>query len=330
MNTSWMTTRGGVGNTGYVALLIFVALIMVLMAKWRAPPYRTMARGYLAGGVGILVLVLLDGAVWTLDMVWEERERDSYHSYCKVRAFQGGSMWDYCRPIQNYAQFALIIGAVAGVVLIAAGVLLQRRRWRTKILIASGIAAAVVITTLVVNLVAGRNAPSALRPEELPFTSLNSPTGVAVYRDNVYVADSGNNRVLKLDYRSTTPIVLPFTGLNSPTGVAVYRDNVYVADSGNNRVLELTPYSTTPIVLPFIGLNRPTGVAVDSLNVYVTDSGNNRVLSLGSSGSSSQVELAFGNMTNTTGMALSTDVYVIDGNRVLQLPKDASNPLQGA
>ena len=87
-------------------------------------------------------------------------------------------------------------------------------------------------------------------------------------------------------------------------------------------MLELKPYSTTPIVLPFTGLNTPTGVAADySGNVYVADSGNNRVLSLGSSGSSSQVELAFGNMTNTTGVAVDTDVCVIDGNRVLQLPK---------
>ena len=31
--------------------------------------------------------------------------------------------------------------------------------------------------------------------------------------------------------------------------------------------------------------------------------------------------LVFGNMTNTTGVAVDFDVYVIDGNRVLQLPK---------
>jgi serine/threonine protein kinase, bacterial len=36
-------------------------------------------------------------------------------------------------------------------------------------------------------------------PVELPFTGLNSPTGVAVdTARNVYVVDGGNHRVLKL------------------------------------------------------------------------------------------------------------------------------------
>ena len=139
--------------------------------------------------------------------------------------------------------------------------------------------------------------------------------GVTVELRNVYVADSGNNRVLELMDGSAAATVLPFTGLNRPLGVAVggFGSIVYVADSGNNRVLELEAYSTTPIVLPFTGLNTPTGVTADYPdNVYVADSGNNRVLSLGSSGSSSQVELVFGNMTNTTGVAVDFDVYVID------------------
>ena len=56
----------------------------------------------------------------------------------------------------------------------------------------------------------------------------------------VYVADSGNRRVLKLAAGSTTQTVLPFTGLNQPQGVAVdSAGNVYVADTQTNRVLKL-------------------------------------------------------------------------------------------
>jgi serine/threonine protein kinase, bacterial len=82
----------------------------------------------------------------------------------------------------------------------------------------------------------------------LPFTGLNNPHGVAVDNNgNVYVTDSGNNRVVKLaaDYRaptglSTTQTILPFIGLNNPTGVAADGEgNVYVVDTGNNRVLKL-------------------------------------------------------------------------------------------
>jgi serine/threonine-protein kinase len=56
----------------------------------------------------------------------------------------------------------------------------------------------------------------------------------------VYVADTGDNRVLKLTANSTTPTALPFTGLGRPRAVAVDSGgNPYVSDTGNNRVLGL-------------------------------------------------------------------------------------------
>jgi serine/threonine protein kinase, bacterial len=57
---------------------------------------------------------------------------------------------------------------------------------------------------------------------------------------NLYAADWGNNRVLKLAAGSATPTVLPFTGLNGPIGVAVdTAGNLYVTDMNNNRVVKL-------------------------------------------------------------------------------------------
>jgi serine/threonine-protein kinase len=54
----------------------------------------------------------------------------------------------------------------------------------------------------------------------LPFTGLAQPEGVAVdTAGNVYVTDTGNNRVLRLAAGSSTQSVLPFTGLNDPDGV---------------------------------------------------------------------------------------------------------------
>src|ERR1700738_3176133 len=71
--------------------------------------------------------------------------------------------------------------------------------------------------------------------------ALNGPDGVAVATAaTVYVADSGNNRVLKLAAGSATPTVLPFTGLNGPDGVAVdTAGDLYVADHGEHRGVTL-------------------------------------------------------------------------------------------
>ncbi|MDT5279064.1 MAG: hypothetical protein QOJ20_259 [Mycobacterium sp.] len=57
---------------------------------------------------------------------------------------------------------------------------------------------------------------------------------------NIYVSDSGVNRVLKLAAGASSPSVLPFTDLNKPSAVAVdTAGDVYVLDDRNFRVLKL-------------------------------------------------------------------------------------------
>ena len=122
----------------------------------------------------------------------------------------------------------------------------------------------------------------------LPFTGLDNPQGVAVdAKGDVYVTDSGNNRVLELAAGSTSQTVALFAGLNHPEGIAVGdAGDLDVTEPADNRVLELTAGSTSPTLLPFTGLAKPTGVAVDSRDpdndraVFVTDSAHNRVLEL--------------------------------------------------
>jgi uncharacterized protein (TIGR03437 family) len=174
-----------------------------------------------------------------------------------------------------------------------------------------------------------------LGPNWVEGRELNAPTGVAL--DNsvsppiLYIADTGNNRVL--GYRYATQLVAGSvadivigqvdmfsnlaqnpanggrqTGLNSPTGLAVDgAGNVYVADSGNNRILRFPqPFAAansnqfptlvigqkslatstanlggigaSTLSLSASGLGR-TGIGFDpSGNLWVADTGNNRVL----------------------------------------------------
>src|ERR1700761_2149861 len=100
----------------------------------------------------------------------------------------------------------------------------------------------------------------AAGPVVLPFT-LADPEGVEVDRaGNVYVADSGGNRVLELPAGSNTPIELPFNGLNRPAGLAVdNKGDLFAVDENDKRVLELPAGSKTQIELPFTGLTEPHG-----------------------------------------------------------------------
>ncbi len=165
----------------------------------------------------------------------------------------------------------------------------------------------------------------------LPFTGLDRPQGVAVdAKGNVYVVDSGNNRVLELAAGSNSQTVAPFAGLDRPVAIAVDdAGDLEVTDPANNRVLELAAGSTSPTVLPFTDLAEPTGVAVNSRDprndraVFVTDSGHNRVLEL-LVHSNGQTELPFSGLEGPSAVAVGSDrvLFVLDreNERVLKLP----------
>jgi NHL repeat len=108
---------------------------------------------------------------------------------------------------------------------------------------------------------------------------LDSPAQIFVGPNgNLYVADSGNNRISV--YAGDGSFLRSFgqAQLLEPKDVALADSGrIFVADSGNNRV---AVFSSEGGFLSAFGegeLNDPTGVAVVGATVFVADSGNNRV-----------------------------------------------------
>ena len=139
---------------------------------------------------------------------------------------------------------------------------------------------------------------------------LNAPSAVALdAAGNLYIADTSNNRIRKIDAKSGVISTIAGTGgfggsgdtgpavaaqLNQPGGVALdAAGNVYIADSGNNTIRRIDAGTAviTTIAGDGVGLyggdngpaaaaeiNNPQHVAVDGAgNVYVLDFGNARV-----------------------------------------------------
>jgi Uncharacterized conserved protein len=117
--------------------------------------------------------------------------------------------------------------------------------------------------------------------------------GVTVDRlGNVYVADTGNDRIQKFTNAGVFIRAWGSTGsgdgqFNSPIGVAVDPSgNVYVSDQGNHRIQK---FGSSGNFIRAWGPPGPgdtlTGIDVDSAgNVFVADAGNERILKFTNSG----------------------------------------------
>jgi len=146
--------------------------------------------------------------------------------------------------------------------------------------------------------------------------TLNEPYGLAIDgAGNIYIADTGNNRVRRVDAITGYITTVAGTGnfgyfgdgavatsaeLYAPQGVTVdFQGNLYIADTNNNCIRkvaavssQITSASNISTVVGtgtagFLGdngtadaakLNAPNTVAFDSSgNMYIPDSGNNRI-----------------------------------------------------
>ena len=74
---------------------------------------------------------------------------------------------------------------------------------------------------------------------------MDDPEGVSIdSKDNIYVADTDNDRILKFD--SNGKFITKWgsygegsTQFNSPSGISIdSKDNIYVADTDNDRILK--------------------------------------------------------------------------------------------
>ncbi len=168
-------------------------------------------------------------------------------------------------------------------------------------------------------------------------TSVRDPEGVAVdIWGNIYVADSGNQRVVEFapsttstaGYQAGATLLSASTmgGNFDPTGVAVDGfTNVYIADAASGKVFEL-PWQGTGYGAPvaiFSGIVGLAGVAVDGTqDVYVADPGNHRLVEIPWNGTAYIAPIQIASTGPSSGIAIDSteSLYFTDttGTQILK------------
>jgi len=115
----------------------------------------------------------------------------------------------------------------------------------------------------------------------------SSSTGTGTAPTGIYIADTGNNRILYMSDMTGAGLTEK-TGYNLPHSVAVGPDNrIYIVDTGNNRIVRMNSINGSGEV--FFGsygsgtdqFNNPQGIAIGyDGKIYIADSGNNRIVRL--------------------------------------------------
>jgi len=150
------------------------------------------------------------------------------------------------------------------------------------------------LTTNLITTIAGTGTPG-FSGDSTPATTaqLNLPTALALDSTSLYLADTQNHRIRRINL--TTGIITTIVGngtqgysgdtgpalnaaIDSPTGIAVNLQSLYLADTHNHRIRRIDLATNIITTIPTSPLNLPHGLTLDaSGNLYIADTANHRI-----------------------------------------------------
>jgi sugar lactone lactonase YvrE len=184
--------------------------------------------------------------------------------------------------------------------------------------------------------------------------SFNTPSALVIGQDgNLFVADTGNNRIRKITPEGTVSTVagngtagyvdgpVATAQFNGPVGLAVSGGgDIYVADTYNDVIRMITTEGQVTTIAgagtpgyadgeqKTVLFDTPCGIAVVDNTLIVADTGNHRLRRVSAEGSVTTLTQSGEDLSRPIGLAVSHDNYLyvtdLDQSRVIQIAPDGS------
>src|SRR5215207_4418248 len=182
--------------------------------------------------------------------------------------------------------------------------------------------------------------------------SFNTPSALALGPDgNLYVADTGNNRIRKITPAGNVSTVAgdgtagyvdgpaAQARFNGPVGLTVSAGgDIYVADTYNDVIRMITKEGQVTTIAgggtpgyadgeqKVALFDTPCGIIVANNNLIVADTGNRRLRKVSPEGSVTTLPISGEDLSRPAGLAFSHDSFLyvtdLDGSRVIQVAPD--------
>jgi DNA-binding beta-propeller fold protein YncE len=169
--------------------------------------------------------------------------------------------------------------------------------------------------------------------------SFNNPSGITTDGRNLYVTDTGNNLIRKIDLASNAVTTLAGSGsvgsangsstaasFNSPYGITTDGTSLYVADTRNNTIRKIVIATAAVTTLAGSGtagavnglttaasFNLPSGITTDGVNLYVADTRNNTIRKIVIATGAVTTLAGSGNAGATNGIATAASFNLPSG-----------------
>jgi hypothetical protein len=158
------------------------------------------------------------------------------------------------------------------------------------------------------------------------LTGLTNPRGLAVNGDDLYIAEIGTNKVLKIDLSQTNPTPVEVViGLDAPRELVINGDFLYVSES--NRISKVDITSSLPATRQdfFNGVEQPQGMLIHENYLY-TKGANNNIFKYNLDNPATDVSLVFGAEYIYDFVKIGNDGYVAQENSIRKFNLTAANP----